>query len=70
LLFFLFLSFHCTSGYVRDRHEIVRRDLNLTAVDHGLDGVLTRLFGPLANLAARADIEIPLISTFRTKNES
>ncbi|XP_017127621.1 uncharacterized protein LOC108146213 [Drosophila elegans] len=67
IFFFLFLSFHCTSGYVCDRHEIFRRDLNLTAVDYGLGGALSVVFGPLANLADKANIDIPLISRFRSK---
>ncbi|XP_070851881.1 uncharacterized protein [Drosophila suzukii] len=69
LLFFLFLSYHGTSGYVAHHHEIVKRGVNLTAVDHGLGGALTMIFSPIANLAARANIEIPVISNFRNKDE-
>jgi len=70
LLFFLFLSYHCASGYVAHHHEIVKRGVNLTAVDYGLGGALTMLFSPIANLAAQANIEIPVISNFRSKDES
>ncbi|XP_050742102.1 uncharacterized protein LOC127010847 [Drosophila biarmipes] len=67
LLFFLFLTYHCTSGYVAHPHEIVRRDVNLTQVDQGLGGALSIVFGPIANLAAKANIELPVISNFRSK---
>ncbi|XP_016973312.1 uncharacterized protein LOC108040367 [Drosophila rhopaloa] len=70
MLFLLFMYFHCTSGYVRDRHEIVRRDVNLTAVDHSLGGALSMVFGPLADLADKVNLNIPLISNFRTKESS
>ncbi|EDX10684.1 uncharacterized protein LOC6738288 [Drosophila simulans] len=68
ILFLLLLSFHCTDGYVNGRHEIVRREVNVTEVDGGLRGALTMLFQPLADLAAKLKLEIPLISNSRTKN--
>ncbi|XP_017043371.1 uncharacterized protein LOC108089545 [Drosophila ficusphila] len=67
IFLFLFVYLHLTSGYVRDRHEITRRDVNLTVVDEKLGGALSAIFGPIADLADNADFEIPVISHFRTK---
>eukprot|EP00099_Drosophila_melanogaster_P005871 NP_001246791.1 uncharacterized protein Dmel_CG43249 [Drosophila melanogaster] len=64
----ILLSIHCTNGYVNGRHEIVRREVNVTEVDRGLSGALTMFFQPLADFAAKLKMEIPMITHFRTKH--
>ncbi|XP_017080673.1 uncharacterized protein LOC108114287 [Drosophila eugracilis] len=67
ILFSLLVISHCTSGYVHDRHEIVKRFVNLTEVDRGLGGALSLILSPIAKLAERANLDIPVISNFRPK---
>ncbi|XP_043648607.1 uncharacterized protein LOC122617031 [Drosophila teissieri] len=64
ILFSLFLCFHCTNGHVYGRHEIVRRDLNMTEEDQGLRGVLSMILKPLASFADKVK-DSPLVSHYR-----
>ncbi|KQS44202.1 uncharacterized protein Dere_GG26648 [Drosophila erecta] len=68
ILVFLVLCFHCTNGNLYGRHEIVRRDISTTELDRGLGGLLSKLLQPLADLADKAKVEIPLVSHFRSKH--